>query len=239
MFDYSLDFSEIHDESKYILDQSKATLSQSIYHFCNILMGIGILSLPLAFKYTGWIIGLSLLFFCMVVTNYTARLLIICLKYKEGLYTYPDIAAIAYGEIARIIIFALFAFELVVMALASVNLIGDSLNMIYPDISIVSLKIISWMVLVPLTLIDIKYISYVSFLGILSSIVLVFVIIIDGVTKPEQPGSLLNPVETELLPINWATLPLSFGLMMAGFSGHVTFPSIYINMKEPNNYHKV
>ncbi|CAG8799208.1 4935_t:CDS:2, partial [Dentiscutata erythropus] len=53
----------------------KSTLGQSIFNFCNVLMGVGILSLPLALKYTGWIIGLSLLFFCMAATNYAAKLL--------------------------------------------------------------------------------------------------------------------------------------------------------------------
>ncbi|CAG8759425.1 3558_t:CDS:2, partial [Racocetra persica] len=232
------------DESEIILSQPKANLAQSIFNFCNVLMGIGILSLPLAFKYSGWIIGFSLLVFCMGVTNYAARLLIICLEYKgehkdehkDKLYTYPDIAEVAYGKVVKLVILALFGLELILMAVASVNLIGDCLNTIYPDISIVSLKIISWMVLVPLTLIDIKYLSYVSCLGILSSIALVFVIIIDGFTKHTQPGSLLNPVKTELLPITFTTLNLSFGLIIAGFAGHAVFPSIYINMKDPTKY---
>ncbi|CAG8822526.1 2338_t:CDS:2, partial [Racocetra persica] len=167
---------EFQDESALSLGQSKSNL------------GVGILSLPLAFKYSGWIIGLSLFFFCTIVASHGARLLIKCLKYEKGLHTYPDIAAITYGEFAKSAIFALLAFEIFIILIILVNIIGDTLNTLYPDMSIVSLKIISWIVLVPLTLIDIKYLSYVSFLGILSTIFLALVILINGITNYEQPG---------------------------------------------------
>ncbi|CAG8697967.1 915_t:CDS:2, partial [Dentiscutata heterogama] len=45
---------EIHED---IPPKIKSTFGQSIINFCNILMGIGTLSLPLAFNYSGWIIG--------------------------------------------------------------------------------------------------------------------------------------------------------------------------------------
>ncbi len=53
-------------------------------------LGIGILALPLGFRYSGWIIGLSLFMFCSGVTNYTAKILAKCLDYDEGLYTFAD-----------------------------------------------------------------------------------------------------------------------------------------------------
>ncbi|KAF0558226.1 Solute carrier family 32 [Gigaspora margarita] len=202
--------------------KSKSTLGQSIFNFCNVLLniyGVGTLSLPLAFKHAGWIIGISLLFFCMGVTNYTARLLIKCLNYKEGIYTYPDI-------------------ELIAIAISLVILIGDSLQILFPDISLISLKIIAWMILIPLALIDIKYLSYFSLLGILSAIILVIVVIIDGITRNEQPGSLFNPMKTELWPTDWNSLPFSFGLIIAGYAGHSVFPSIYLDMQTPNTYLK-
>ncbi|RIB05080.1 transmembrane amino acid transporter protein [Gigaspora rosea] len=216
----------------------KSTLGQSIFNFCNVLMGVGTLSLPLAFKHAGWIIGISLLFFCMGVTNYTARLIIKCLNYKEKIYTYPDIATIAFGNFAKIIILILFSLELIAIAISLVILIGDSLQILFPDISLISLKIIAWMILVPLTLIDIKYLSYFSLLGIVSAIILVFVVIIDGITRNEQPGSLFNPMKTELWPTDWNSLPFSFGLIIAGFAGHSVFPSIYLDMQTPDKYQK-
>ncbi|CAG8599038.1 469_t:CDS:2 [Gigaspora margarita] len=218
------------------IPKSKSTLVQSIFNYCNVLMGVGILSLPLAFKYTGWIIGISLLFFCMGVTNYTARLIIKCLNYKEGLHTYPDIAMIAFGNLANCIILVLFTLELIAIAVSLIILIGDSLQILFPDISLITLKIIAWVILIPLGLIDLKYLSCCSLLGILTTVILAIVVVIDGFTRDERPGSLYSPMKTELLPTDWNSLPFSFGLIIAGYAGHSAFPSIYLDMQTPNKY---
>lgn len=34
-------------------------------------------------------------------------------------------------------------------------------------------------------------------------------------------------------------IPLSFGLMMAGFAGHAVFPAIYRDMEEPKRYNRM
>ncbi|CAG8647370.1 13814_t:CDS:2, partial [Dentiscutata heterogama] len=169
-------------------------------------------------------------------TNYAAKVLIKCLKYKEGLYTYPDIAALAFGNIGKYIILAFFLLEIIGASIAFVILIGDSLQVLFPDISIILLKIISWIILVPLTIIDIKYLSYCSLLGVLAAVFLAIIVAINGFTQNEQPGSLLNPMQTELWPSNWNSLPLSFGLLVAGYSGHAIFPSIYLKMETPEKF---
>ncbi|RIA84470.1 transmembrane amino acid transporter protein [Glomus cerebriforme] len=208
---------------------------QSIFNSCNILIGIGILALPLGFHYSGWIIGLLLFAFCLAVTNYTAKVLAKCLDYDEGLYTYADMGAAAFGHNARLSISILFTLELIASATALVILVGDSLHTIFPDTSIVLLKVIAWMIMTPLTFIAIRYLSYFSLLGILSAMSLVTVIIIDGFVKHEKPGSLIDHMETEIWPA-WSSLPMSFGLIMAGFTGHAVFPTVYRDMQNPKQY---
>ncbi|RIB25347.1 transmembrane amino acid transporter protein, partial [Gigaspora rosea] len=198
--------------------------------------GVGALSLPLALNYSGWIIGALLFFFGLIVTNYAAIILIKCLSYKEGVYTYPDIAEIAFGKMGKYIILVFFTLETITSSISLVILIGDSLQVLFPNTSIIFLKIISWAILVPSTLIDMKYLSYSSILGVLTAVFLTVVILINGFINNEQPGSLLNPMKTELWPTNWNYLPLSFGLLITGYAGHATFPSIYLNMKSPDKY---
>jgi len=116
----------------------------------------------------------------------------------------------------------------------------------------------------PLMFIAIRFLSYFSLLGILSAITLVAVIIIDGFSKHEKPGSLIDPMKTEIWPVAWASLPMSFGLIMAGFTGmkivnffkdfyknqffflkkknhyviigHAVFPTVYKDMQNPKQY---
>src|SRR5206468_5027890 len=123
--------------------------------------------------------------------------------------------AVAFGQKARLAISILFSLELIASATGLVILVGDSLHTIFPGISITLFKMISWMIMTPLTFIAIRYLSYLSLLGILSVISLVAVIIIDGFTKHDKPGSLIDHMETEMWPV-WASLPMSFGLIMAG-----------------------
>lgn len=64
----------------------------------------------------------------------------------------------------------------------------------------------------------------------------VLIVIVDGLIKPDSPGSLLQPAATYLFPANWLTLPLSFGLLMSPWGGHGVFPNIYRDMRHPHKY---
>ena len=62
-----------------------------MFNSINILVGIGLLSLPLAFKYSGWVLGGIIMVLCGVVTLYTARILARCMEVDPTLITYADI----------------------------------------------------------------------------------------------------------------------------------------------------
>ena len=55
-------------------------------------------------------------------------------------------------------------------------------------------------------------------MGILSTVGLLLVIVVDGFSKAQSPGSLLDPSETNFLFGNWKSLGFAFGLFMAGVS---------------------
>jgi amino acid permease len=150
-----------------------------------------------------------------------------------------DMAGAAYGTRGRIFISTMFMLELVAASVALIVLFADSLHVLFPDIDTVTFKILAFFTLTPTTYLAIRHLSYTSFVGILSSFTLVLVICYDGASKSERPGSLLDPMPTNLLPVNWMTLPLAFGQMAAGFAGHATFPSVYRDMAEPEHFPRV
>ena len=53
-------------------DSLKSSTHESVFNAVNILMGIGILSFPYAFKLTGWIVGMVLLLSFALITRHTA-----------------------------------------------------------------------------------------------------------------------------------------------------------------------
>jgi vesicular inhibitory amino acid transporter len=78
----------------------------------SVLVGVGLLSLPLGIKYAGWVCGMIFLFLCAAVTAYTARLLGKCMDLDPSLVTFSDIAYISYGRRARVATSFLFSLEL-------------------------------------------------------------------------------------------------------------------------------
>ena len=61
-----------------------SSFTQATFNAINLLLGVGILSLPFAVKTSGWLIAPPLLIFLSGVTNYTGKLLGRCLEFKRG-----------------------------------------------------------------------------------------------------------------------------------------------------------
>jgi solute carrier family 32 (vesicular inhibitory amino acid transporter) len=81
--------------------------------------------------------------------------------------------------------------------------------------------------------------SYTSILGITSTLFIVLILLIDGFSKREGPGSLWSPAETSFSYTNLGELGISFGLFMAGLSGHAIIPSLTRDMIDPTQYEKM
>ncbi|OQD80741.1 hypothetical protein PENANT_c033G03188 [Penicillium antarcticum] len=216
----------------------QSTVPQTVFNSVNVLIGIGLLSLPLAMKHAGWVLGLTFLVFSAVTTSYTAKILAKCLDVDRSVVTYADLAYISFGQQARLITSFLFCLELLGACVALVVLFADSLYALVPGLSILHWKIVCGVVLIPLNFLPLRFLSITSILGIISCTSIVALICIDGLVKPDTPGSLRQPANTFLFPDNWATIPLSFGLIMSPWGGHGVFPNIYRDMRHPQKYGK-
>lgn len=216
----------------------QSTLPQTIFNSVNVLIGVGILALPLAMKYSGWIPGLIFFGFAGISTRYTAKLLAKCADIDGSLITFADLAYVSYGPWARVGVSIIFSLELLGACIALVVLFADSLDSLVPGWGVTEWKVVCGVVLIPLSFTPLRYLSFTSILGILSCFGIVLAVLIDGLIKPHQPGSLREPAETYLFPANWMTLPISFGILMAPWGGHSVFPNIYRDMRHPYKYRK-
>lgn len=223
-------------ESSYQLHQlGTSTLLQSWFNTVNALVGVGILALPLAFSYAGWIGGTVLFLVCGMLTNYTGKVLAKIMAKEPTLRTYADIASYAFGPSARILISLFFCLELWAVSVALIILFGDSMAAIFPHIAPTAFKILGYSLVLPSVFLPLKFLSPISVIGIVSTFTLVIVVISDGLIKQEAPGSLWSIAPTTLGP-RWKRLPLSFGLIMSGFSSHPIIPSLVRDMKDPSKF---
>ncbi|KAG7007976.1 vacuolar amino acid transporter 1 [Physcia stellaris] len=214
----------------------QSTLPQTVFNSVNILIGVGILSLPLGFRYSGWLFGLIFLFLAALTTRYTSGLLARCIALDDSLVTFADIAHISFGLKGRVATSILFTIELMAACVALVVLFGDSLYGLIPIWGVVEWKILCGAILIPLSFVPLRYLSFTSVLGIMSCLGIVTLVVVDGLLKPRSPGSLRDPVATHAFPSQWSTLPLSFGLLMSPWGGHSVFPNIYRDMRHPQKY---
>ncbi|KAJ3575963.1 hypothetical protein NPX13_g3855 [Xylaria arbuscula] len=231
---------EVEQDGKIVLAVSgQSTLPQTVVNSTNVLIGVGLLSLPMGLKYAGWVVGLVALLLCAAVTGWTAGLLSKCMDLDPTIITFSDIAYISFGRKARVATAVLFTLELLAACVALIVLFADSLALLFPGtLSTTEFKVVCTLILIPLQFAPLSLLSVTSFVGIFCCLGIGIIVILDGLIKQTSPGSLIEPAVTYLFPANWLTLPLSFGLLMSPWGGHSVFPNIYRDMRHPHKYKK-
>jgi uncharacterized membrane protein YhaH (DUF805 family) len=79
-------------------------------------------------------------------------------------------------------------------SVAMIVLLGDGIQSLYPQLDLVQTRIISLCVLLPTVFLPIKKLAYTSLLGIIACVCLVIIVLYDGLSKKEKPGSLFDPM---------------------------------------------
>ncbi|TFK40992.1 transmembrane amino acid transporter protein-domain-containing protein [Crucibulum laeve] len=213
-----------------------STFGQTLFNSIAILLGIGMLSEPLAFAYSGWVVGTILIISYGFLSCYTAKILARIILSDPRLRSYSDIGRKAFGPKSTSIISGMFCLELFAVSVILVTLYADSLHTIIPAYSANTYKLWGILILVPTVFLPLSLLSYTSILGILSTLLLVVVIFIDGLSKKEAPGSFWTPAPTNIGVDDFNKLGIAFGLFMAGFSGHAVIPSLARDMVDPSQF---
>lgn len=161
----------IEQEDGKIIEEviGRSTLPQTILNSVNVLVGVGILSLPLALRYSGWVVGLLFLLSAALATRYTAGLLAKCLNQFPRMTHFSELGSTASGIKTRVAVEILITLELAAACVALVVLFADSLNALIPGWGIVEWKIVCGVIILPLNFVPLRYLSITSVFGILCS----------------------------------------------------------------------
>lgn len=216
----------------------QSTVSQTVFNSINVLIGVGLLALSKAMTHSGWIVGCILLVYSACITYWTAGLLSKCMDTDPTLCTYADLGYKAYGPKARLFISLLFSVELLGVGVSLIVLFADSLNALFPQISLITFKLIGFCVLTPLSFFSLRVLSNISLLGIISTISLVVLIATIGLCKTSSPGSLVDPAPTNLFPPSLLDLCVSYGIILGPFGSHSLFPALKADLATPRKFGK-
>lgn len=160
---------EVEQDGKIVLVvEGQSTLPQTVFNSTNVLIGVGILSLPLGMRYAGWLCGTIFLALAALVTAYTAKILAKCMDVDSSLISYADIAFISFGQRARIATSILFSAELLCACVALIVLFADTLDLLIPGVGVTEFKIICGLLMIPLNFVPLRLLSFSSILGIFS-----------------------------------------------------------------------
>lgn len=214
----------------------QSTAPQTIFNSINVLIGIGLFALPLGLKHAGWIPGITLLVVLAASTFCTAELLSRCLDTDPTMISYADLGYAAFGSNGRTLISFLFTLDLLGSGVSLIILFGDSLNALFPSHSSNFFKILAFFAVTPPIFIPLSILSNISLLGIMSTIGTILLVIFCGLFKQDSPGSLIQPMATQLWPSSFRNFCLSIGLLSACWGGHAVFPNLKSDMRHPEKF---
>ncbi|KAL0538893.1 hypothetical protein IC582_023061 [Cucumis melo] len=226
----------------------------------NALSGVGILSIPFALSQGGWV-SLILLLMVSIICCYTASLLTHCMDANPLMVrSYPDIGGLAFGYKGRILVSVFVYLELYLVAVEFLILEGDNLEKLFPSSSpLFGLKIgsldqvdhermmnykkmymiLSAVLILPTTWVkNLGSLAYVSFGGVLASIVLVLCVGWIGATD-HGFGFNQRSYNDHHRVLNLHGLPTTISLFVFCYCGHSVFPMLCNSMKNRTQFSKV
>lgn len=215
-----------------------STVPMTIFNSVNVMLGVGILTLPYSFQQAGFIMGTLMMVSIGLVTKFTAILLARCMDVSPATRGYGDIAFLAFGKLGSWFVEAIFMLELMMSNVALIILFGDSVHSLIPTVSKPLAQAVIAIGVLPLNLVPIRYLSLTSVLGICCIIGTMLLVFVNGLLKTDGPGSLWTPSGIQALPKSGWAIASSFGLFMAPLGGHPIFPAIYRDMRHPHKYQK-
>lgn len=217
----------------------QSTAPQTIFNSINVLIGVGLLALPVGFLKAGWIIGVPILLACGTATYWSATLLSKSMDTDSTLMTYADLGYASYGSMAKLLISLIFSVDLLGAGVSLIVLFSDSLYALLGDDETwtkTNFKLLSFLILTPFTFMPLPILSIFSLFGILSTISITLLVLVCGLLKQTSPGSLIEVMPTNIWPKSYSDLFLAIGILMAPFGGHAIFPNLKSDMRHPYKF---
>lgn len=194
--------------------QAGTTSSRStLLNLLNLLLGIGLLSLPFAFSTLGWILSLVLLTVFCALSCYTT-----CMIASFHTKSLDSVAKDAFGRNGGICVSVLICMELTAAAVAMTILVADSVVAMIGSSGgwdTKHIKIAFAVLATPTCLLGMGKLSWMSAVGILCFANLMLIVVGDGALGVEG-ACWYKPQETVLYFTDFKQAAMAVGLLFVG-----------------------
>ncbi len=168
-------------------------------------------------------------------------------RMRKQIRSFPDIAREAFGEIGCILLSMVLYFELFSCLCIFLVTLGDHLHYLFPSVSITHHMMIAAVVSTIPTIVlhTPRLLSYLSMVGTFATVSVVAAVVLSAVlegdmtNKAARTKGVKNSEEPHHILWRTAGLPVAFGMIAYGFSGHAIVPSIYSSMERPQDFDRM
>lgn len=166
-------------------------------------------------------------------------------RMRRPVRSFPEIAREAFGQTGAVILSIVLYLELFSCLCIFIVTMGDHLHILFPAISTARCMVgVAFAAAVPIILLKTaRLLSYLSMVGTLATIAVVFVVVMAAVFEGDMTEQVAAKTEGAEPPyhvlFNASGLPMTFGLVAYCFSGHAIVPAIYTSMRKPQEFERV
>ncbi|CAI9301389.1 unnamed protein product [Lactuca saligna] len=216
------------------------SVTQTVFNSVNVMVGVGVLSMPNTIATAGWA-GVGILLLFAAICCYTAYLMKLCFESRDTIQTYPDIGEAAFGKYGRLTIAIILYTSLYAYCVEFIILEGDNLTSLFPGVSLqwgsvntdpVHMFAVLSAVVMGSTLLvkNPRVISLFSATGVVATLMVIICVFWLGTVNVgfNERGP----------PIKLGGIAFALGIYGFCFSGHCVFPNIYQSMADKTKFTK-
>lgn len=223
--------------------EDELSLREAVFNLSNTVLGVGVLSVPYAFRLSGYF-SIVLVVVVIAVTARTAMFIGAALVLAERSPVaasvprrgrdFAFLAHVAFGDLGRVVIGAVTSLEIWFALVTFMVMNGVNASLVWPGISRAEAILLSSLLSAALVFVPMRVFSYLSLVSTLSLLVAMGAMLAAALTMLAWANPYDHIGQPALIQLQ--NFPRSVGIIVFCFAGHPCFPIVHECMVERSKW---